>query len=387
MKFKVSITELLKGINRTIPAIPPKSTLPVLEHILIEIQKDNNKLSLTATDQDLVIRTTVEVIEANEGSALIPARKISEILKALGNKGDIEIEINMDNYDLIISTQVGKYVMKALSKEEYVDLPLLDEEKFNLEENFLAKFTLNEISRLANKSYFAVSNDEFRLAMTGVLFQFRESYVNAVSTDSFRLVRVTNFGTDNSYKNDIDIILPTNMIDILRKAESDTVVYLYKNSQNINTNIRFDFDNSIYISRLINEKFPPYQSVLPQSNEIVAIVDKTEILQAIKRVSIFANVVSKQIKFRFEGSSLILNADDEDSSSKANEQLFCNFNSDSFEIGFNYKYIEEAISNLETDETNEIYMTFSDPNKPALIKPNSTGDKLLMLVMPVRINA
>ena len=222
--------------------------------------------------------------------------------------------------------------------------------------------------------------------MTGVFFQFRGTFVNAVSTDSFRLVRVTNYGASEVYKDEVDLIMPKNLIEILKKSESDVIVYTNKNSQGINTHIRFDFENAIFISRLINEKFPPYEAVLPANNTIIAIVDKTEILSAIKRVSIMANVVSKQIKLKFEGSNLIIYSEDEDTGNKAVEEMFCNFNSELFEIGFNAKYIEEAINNVETDESNEIYLTFSDPNKPALIKPNSSGDNILMLVMPVRLN-
>ncbi|MFY8159821.1 MAG: DNA polymerase III subunit beta [Candidatus Kapaibacteriota bacterium] len=384
MRLLANLSDLQKGIERALPAIPPKSTLPILEHILFKVW-DNN-LELTATDQDIIIRTNITLIESEEGAILIPARRLNEILKAQGNKGEIEIIANMGNYDITIVKGHFKGEIKGLDPQEYVDLPLLDDSKFDKEENYLANFTSSEIKRLATKSSFAVSNDEFRLAMTGVFFQFRSTYVNAVSTDSFRLVRVTNFGTGEVYKDEVDLIMPKNLIEILKKSESDVIVYTNKNSQGINTHIRFDFENAIFISRLINEKFPPYEAVLPANNTIIAIVDKTEILSAIKRVSIMANVVSKQIKLKFEGSNLIIYSEDEDTGNKAVEEMFCNFNSELFEIGFNAKYIEEAINNVETDESNEIYLTFSDPNKPALIKPNSAGDNILMLVMPVRLN-
>ena len=157
MRLLANLSDLQKGIERALPAIPPKSTLPILEHILFKVW-DNN-LELTATDQDIIIRTNINLLESEEGAILIPARRLNEILKAQGNKGEIEIIANMDNYDITIVKGHFKGEIKGLDPQEYVDLPLLDDSKFDKEENYLANFTSSEIKRLATKSSFAVSND------------------------------------------------------------------------------------------------------------------------------------------------------------------------------------------------------------------------------------
>lgn len=384
MRILVSLSELQLGIAKILPAIPPKSTLPVLEHFLMQVDS-LNRMYLTATDQDIIIRTHITIIEGEEGEILVPSRIFNDIIKSLGNKGDLEINVDLENSRISVVKQDFKADIPALPASDYIELPILDDSKFDKEESFVANFTAEELQKLATKTHFAVSSDEFRLAMTGVLFQFKGSYVNAVATDSFRLVKVTHLADEGQYKENLDVIIPIGMITLLKKVESATTVYVYKNSQGVGTQIRFDFEHSTYISRLINEKFPPYEVVIPKNNEKIAIVDKTEILNIIKRVALFANSMTKQIKLRFEGAGLYVSAEDVDRNLKANEQLFCNFNSDTFEISFNFKYLEDAISNIDADKGNEIYLTFSDGIKPALIKPDAAGENLLMLIMPIRI--
>lgn len=386
MRILVNLSDLQAGLAKISPAIPPKSTLPILEHFLMVVDNLNN-LFLTATDQDIIIRTHIDVLESEEGAVLVPFRIFNDIIKTLGNKAEVVLEIDLNTFVITIIRADFKADIPGLDAQEYIDLPILDDSKFNKDENFVANLSTDELQRIASKTHFAVSTDEFRLAMTGVLMQFKGSVINAVATDSFRLVRLANFGVGEVYRNELDVIVPIDLINILKKVESNAVVYVYKNSQDIATQIRFDFEKTTYISRLINEKFPPYEIVIPKNNEIIAIVDKSELLNITKRVSIFADPLTKKIKLRFEGSNLFISGEDQNRGLKANEQMFCNFNGEVFEISFNHKFLEEAISNIETDTSNEIYMTFSDGNKPALIKPDIAGEKLLMLIMPIRMDS
>jgi DNA polymerase-3 subunit beta len=153
------------------------------------------------------------------------------------------------------------------------------------------------------------------------------------------------------------------------------------------THLRFDYGNTVFITRIINEKFPPYESVIPDNNPFFAIINKNEVLEAIKRVSIFTSNVTKQVKFKLENNIMTISGEDEESGNQAVEQINCDYQGDDLQIGFNFKYLEDALNNIDEEETedNLVKISFSEPSKPALISPTSEDENLLMLIMPVRI--
>ncbi len=395
MKFSVSLSEFQKALQKTLPAIPPKSTLPVLEHLKFTL--DGNNLNIIATDQDITIMSTLGVSGSENGSVLVPGRKLSDIVKALGHTGELNFTTDVDNYSISMNTSSGKYNMKGLNPNEYLDLPeLFESEKPVLDDTdptvvkgeraaFLHK---DDVIRLAEKTVTAVSTDEFRPAMTGVFFQFRKDYVNAVATDSYRLVKAVVRNEKANFPDNLDLILPARAVDQLKKVDSDVVMSVIESSGKI-THTRFDIGSStIFITRIIDEKFPPYESVIPSNNELVAIVDRSQVLSSIKRVSIFTSNISKQIRLELDNNKMVVKGQDEESGTQANEEINCDYNGQKLEIGFNFKYLEESIQNVSPEETkdNQVFFTFSEPNRPALIKPNETGDELLMLIMPVRLS-
>ncbi len=393
MNFSIELAEIRTAIEKLMPAIPPKSTLPVLEHIHATLT--GSELRLVSTDQDLTIEHTCSVGGVSEGSVLLPARKISELTKILGNSGVIGFEIDDASFDILIKTKTGKSHMKGLNPEEYLDLPELrdsnkpehDGEKFTdvALGDKVAFFAKSDMIRLCSKTFFAVSNDEFRPAMTGVLFQFRKNYVNAVATDSYRLATATVKNEDASYPDEIDIILPKKIVDILKSADHDVLLSFIESGSKI-THLRFDIGNTVYICRIIDEKFPPYEAVIPVDNDKFLIVDKTELLRAIKLVSIFSSNISKQIRVSVSPGCIIVKGRDEDAGSEANETIACEYEGEELSIGFNYKYLEEGISNIDSGEGNTVKFTFSEATSPALIMGEDEGEEVLMLIMPVRIS-
>ncbi len=391
MKFTVSLAEFSKVLNKVLPAIPRKSTLPVLEHLNFSLSGDD--LQIVATDQDIIIKAVILVEGSDDGGVLIPARRLSEIVKALDNVGSITFESNLTNYDINISTIAGNYDMKGLDPDEYLQLPeLFDSEKPDLNninanpEQNIAFFKNQEILKLTNKTIFAVSTDEFRAAMTGVLFQFRTEYVNAVSTDSFRLVKVMIEAGEHPFPEDFDVIIPARAIDILRKVETDVVMSSIDNYGKI-THLRFDVDNLVFICRIIDERFPPYETVIPLNNNLVIETSRKEFLSAIKRVAIFTSAISHQIRMEITSNQLIMRGEDEESGSKGIETLKCDFTGENMVMGFNFKYLEEAIANLDHSDGAEdnLYIFVSEQTKPVLVSTNRDEKSVLMLLMPVRI--
>ena len=394
MKFSAKLSDFQTCLQKALPAMPRKSTLPVLEHLHFSLK--NNALQVIATDQDVTIMTGMDVEGRLDGSILVPGRRISEIIKALGIGGNIEFSTNDDNYEITINSDSGKYTMKGLDHMEYLNIPeLFDSEKpeytdpdnINKQDSVLSvEFTKEEIKKCAEKTVFAVSNDEFRPAMNGVFFQFRSTYVNAVSTDSFRLVRAVVRSENAVYPEELDLIIPARSMDVLKKVDQDVKMSVIQIGEKI-THVRFDIGDTIFISKLIDEKFPPWESVIPANNDLTAMFNQKDFLTAIKRVSIFTSVISHQIRVILEDNEIKITGEDEELGSQAKETIKCDYMGERFEIAFNYKYFEEAIQNLDgITEDNMLVMSFSEPTRPVILKPNNDLDDLLMLIMPVRIH-
>jgi DNA polymerase-3 subunit beta len=337
--------------------------------------------------------STLEVSGMEDGSILVPGRRLSEIVRALGSSGDIEFSSKQETYEIVLITGSGKYGMKGINPDEYLDLPeLFESDKPDLsiepeDDKKAAKFSKDRIMWLSNKTAFATSGDEFRPAMTGVLFQFRGNYVNAVATDSYRLAKAVARDNEDGYPDSLDVIIPARSVELLKKVDEDVIMSVIETGSKI-THVRFDINNTVFITRIIDESFPPYESVIPSETELTATIDKSEFLAAIKRVAIFTSSVSKQVRMQIEGNEIRIFGEDEETGSKANEEIACDYGGEMIEIGFNYKFLEEAFSSIESDdkEGDKVVMEFSDPTLPALLKPSKENDTLLMLIMPVRLS-
>lgn len=397
MKFTLPLSKFQNALMKALPAVPPKSTLPELEHLHFALEEQT--LRIVGSDQEVTILTKVDVNPGDEietGTILAPGKRISEIAKALGGKGDVAFESDPETFEIKLKTQKGVYGMKGMNPENYLDIPDLFGEdtpevkgdESEIDKNLSAKIAKEDIVRMANKTLFAVSKEEtLRPAMTGVFLQFKPTHANMVATDSYRLSRAKTAAENEDFPEDFEIILPSRMVDLLKRADSEAIISPIIVNGRI-TRARFDVGNTTYVSRLIEEKFPPYESVIPDTCEFEATIDRKELLSAIKRVSIFSSVISKQIRLHFMKNNVALAADDDETGSSAKETLNCDYPGEEIEIGFNYKYLEEALQNLEDDdnENDQVKMFFSEPNKPALVKPLENVKDQLMLIMPVRIS-
>jgi len=396
MKFITDLNALQKSVNKLMMILPQKSTIPVLEHFYFWLE--GNTLKIIASDRDVTLMTVTEVESSEDDKVLIPGKRLSDLIKSYSSNQKVEIKVNFENFDVTIKIGDGKFKLKGLDAEEYLSIPDLFETErpdlSNLEqENNLidgTKFiyiTKDELGKLCNKTFFAVSDDEYRPAMTGVLFQFRETHINAVATDSYRLARSTVRFEKLNKINDSDVILPSKSIDFLRKIDEDEILLSMIETQGKTTHLRFDIGNTIFVSKVIEERFPPYEQVIPKDNPYILIVDRSLLLNKLKPLGSLVNKKVNQIKMLIANNQLSLMFNDDETGSTGMEVLNCEFNKDSFELAYNMKFLEDAISNIGENDTtdNLIKITFSEPNRPTLILPNTENDDLLMLVMPVRI--
>ncbi len=373
MKFTVALPDLQKALQKVLPAIPAKSTIPVLEHVHASLT--GSDLAFTATDQEIAISLRTTVAGDRDGSVLIPARQFNDLVKELGHAGTIEVTADPSTQVITVRTPTGSYEMKALDADEFPTIPPFPEAQS-------ASLRKEDMMRMANKTVFAVSTEEYRPSMTGVFFQFNGESVTAVATDGFRLSRVIVKAHDGgTFPTGLEAIVPSRAVDLLRKVDSDVTMEISR------THARFTIGSMSITTRIIDEKYPPYQNVIPSDNDKSLIVNQREVLSAIKRVSLFANTNTRHVRFAMEPSVLAVHSEDEDSGGKGTETIPCEFTSSSFEVGFNYRFLEEAIKNITADDDPDlnVRMTFSTPIRAVLITPGAGDDSLLMLVMPVKI--
>lgn len=371
MKFTITVKDFAQALGRISSATPQRSPMPILENILLQLE--GSVLSLTATDMDITITTKVDVRGERNGSMLLPAKRLVDTVRAL-EQGELTLDADPDSKRTTLVTTSGEYKLSGLDAGEFPQLAKF-EPQISLPLPF-AKF-----SGMVERTIFACSADEFRPAMTGVLFQFRPNEIRAVATDGFRLVRVIDHEMQPHVGESIDVIVPPKALQLVTKALSATDVSLEANA----THIRFSDGGTTITARLIDETYPNYESVIPQANDKRMIVRREDLLNTVKRVSLYSNMQTRQVRMRMEGNALRVAAEDIDTGGEAFEKITCDYSDDNLEIGFNSLFVREALDRIEAEE---VTFDFSTPLRPSLISPygKANGQDVLMLLMPIRLN-
>jgi DNA polymerase III subunit beta len=237
------------------------------------------------------------------------------------------------------------------------------------------------LSSAINNTIFATSNDELRPAMTGVYVNLSSTNATFVATDGHRLIRYRR--VDVASPDAASIIIPRKALNLLKSTlpSENVPVKVEFNS----SNAYFNFNNIRMICRLIDERFPDYENVIPVDNNNDMTIDRVEFMSSMKRIAIYANKTTHQVRLKLVGSELQISAEDLDFSNEANERLSCEHEGEDIEIGFNAKFLVEMLNNISAKE---VTLKFSAPNRAGLIVPSDKGENedILMLVMPVMLN-
>ncbi len=371
MKFSASIQELATGLARVAGAIPPRSPMPVLENILLRLE--GSSLSLTATDMDITITTELNVRGEQNGSLLVPAKRFTDTVRAL-SEGELTFIADPDSQRITIDVPSGQFKLSGLSPDEFPKL-------VNFESTVSTGLPFGKFSKMVERTIFACSTDEFRPAMTGVLFQFRPDQIRSVATDGFRLVRVGDTETKAALTSELDVIIPPKALQLVTKAFDADEITLSASQ----THIRFEDGTTTITSRLIDEQYPNYETVIPQANDKRMVVRKDDILNTVKRVSLYSNAQTRQVRLRMSANSVRIAAQDTETGGEAQESVSCDYADDEMEIGFNAQFLREALDKIDTSE---VSFDFSTPLRPSLIAPHGSknGQDVLMLLMPIRLN-
>ncbi len=372
MKFIISTGALLKHISSIQSIVPSSPMLPILENLLFQIQAGT--LSITASDLQTSIITNLSVESEENGSIAIPAKMLAETLRNLPEQ-PVTFKVDFSTYSVEIHSENGRY---KLSGENAMDFPKTN----NLGKTEDIDISSVALSQAISYTLFATSNDEMRPAMNGVLINLKDSQTEFVSSDTHRLICYSR--TDITNKRDSKFIVHKKALALLKNIlpAEETPVRLAFND----TNAVFTFENYQLICRLIDEHFPDYQNVIPVDNNNLLAIDRMKLVKCLKRIIIYANRSTYQVRFKINGNSLQVSAEDLDFSNEAKETLDCEHNGESLEIGFNARLLIEILNNLHTEK---VTFRLSESSSAALIIPEGKKEEedIIMLLMPIMLHS
>ena len=371
MKFIVSSSALLKELQILGGVINNTNTLPILDNILFEVQQ--NQLLLTASDLETTLSTKITVESLDQGSLALPARLIIDTLKTFPEQPLTFVKTEANTIE--ISANNGKYAVAYVPGEEF---PKAAHVSDPIQTNIVGDTLADAI----NTTLFASGNDELRPVMSGVFFQFDTSGLTFVATDAHKLVKYRR--TDATAPQSSEFIMPKKPLQLLKNV-------LQGSEENITvefneTNAQFRFGDTTLTCRLVEGKYPNYEAVIPKENPNILEIDRDLLLNSVRRVSIFSNKTTHQIRLKIAGSALQISAEDYDFSNKAEERLECNYRGDDIQIGFNSRFLIEMLNNLQAES---IQLAMSLPNRAGILTPldnTEEGEDITMLVMPVMLN-
>ena len=371
MKFIVSSSKLLKKLQLLGGVINNSNTLPILDNFLFELNE--SQLVISASDLETTMSSSIEVESDNSGNIALPARLLLDTLKTFPEQP--LTFISGDNNTIEISSNHGKYALAYADGDEFPKAVELDNPSHT-------KITGHVLATAISKTIFAAGNDDLRPVMSGVFFQFSSESLTFVATDAHKLVKYTR--EDISANESAEFIMPKKPLNILKgilAASEEEVTVEYNNS-----NAKFSFENTQLICRLIDGKYPNYEAVIPKENPNTLSISRSELLNSVKRVSIFSNKTTHQIRLKIAGAELNISAEDLDYSNKADERLNCDYNGDDIQIGFNSRFLSEMLTNLNSED---VQLEMSLPNRAGILTPVDgldEGELITMLVMPVMLS-
>ena len=372
MNFIISSESLLKIIQPVIGIIVNNPALPIIENILLEL--NDGTLYVKATDLETTIINSTQVESKSNSSIAINAKLLSETLRTFPEQ-PLTFKANDQNNTLEITSEQGSYTLSFTNSDEFPSTPEIGESaSMSIDSKIIESGIKNTL--------FATGNDELRPVMSGVYMELENNVIRLVSTDAHKLVRYEN-NLESETKNSTSCIIPKKPLQLIKNiinGKNDTIKIEYNN-----TNIIFSFQTMKIYCRLIDGNYPNYNAVIPKENAHQLDIDRNTVLSSLKRVCIFSNQTTYQVKFKITGNEIRISGEDIDFSNKAIETMKCEYSGQDIEIGFNGKFLIEILNTLETEK---IHMLFSSPSKAAIIKPNSDNEieNILMLVMPVMLN-
>ena len=375
MKLQLSKSNFVKSLSFVQNIVEGKSTIPILANVLLEAKQ--GRLNISATDMDITIFDKIKVnnIES-EGSTSVPAHTLYNVIKELPDNDPIDLNYDQNNKKLHLISSKSNFVFSCLSKDEF---PILSSETFKI--NFDLKADI--LREIIDKTYFASSNEETRYYLNGLYIHTtslnNKGYLRAVATDGHRLAQYQINTPPTIAKSNFGVIVPKKLVFELRKLIDDL-------KENIKIDlsdrkIRFSFNETIIVSKLIDGKFPDYEKVIPKNTNNSFSIDRKKFLESINRISTISSEKSKAIKLNLNKNKITISANNLEEGGSGIEEINVKYNGPSLDIGFNSGYLKEIINQFTLEE---ITILFSDSTAPTIIKEDSKSGTLYVL-MPMRV--
>lgn len=373
MKFIVSSTTLFSRLQAVSRVVNSKNALPILDCFLFSLE--DGTLSVTASDSETTMVTTLEVNESDEnGSFAVVAKTLLEALKEVPEQ-PLVFEINSSTYEITVQYQNGKYSFMGQNADEFPQSAQLDGSAVRVD--IEAGILLNGI----NRAVFATADDELRPVMNGIYFDITTEDITMVASDGHKLVRCKTFAAKGSER--AAFILPKKPASLLKnllQKEQNPISIEFDDR-----NAMFMLDNYRMVCRLIEGRYPNYNSVIPQNNPHKVTVDRQMFIGALRRVSIFSSQASSLIKLRLQENQIVVSAQDIDFSTSAEETQVCQYAGAAMSIGFKSTFLIDILNNIPSQE---VVIELADPSRAGVIVPveQEENEDLLMLLMPMMLN-
>lgn len=373
MKFIVSSTALLSHLQAISRVINSKNTLPILDCFLFDLQ--DGTLTITASDSETTLVTSIEVTESDsDGRFALIARTLLDAMKEIPEQ-PLTFQIDTATLEVTVKYMNGQYTVMGQNADEYPQSAQPSDSAVSLD--IPSGLLLDGI----NRTLFATADDELRPVMNGIYFDITPDYSTIVASDGHKLVRNKMLEVKGSEK--AAFILPKKPANLLKNI-------LAKNDDNIR--IQFDERNAMVtmekyrmVCRLIEGRYPNYNSVIPKDNPYKVIIDRAAMLSALRRVSVFSSQASSLVKFKLEENKLIISTQDIDFSTSAEETLACQYEGSFMSIGFKAPFLIDILNNMTGQD---VIVELADPSRAGVIVPAEQDGKteLLMLLMPMMLN-
>ena len=373
MRLTVSSTSLASRLSALSKVFNSKNSMPILDCYLFDVNEKT--LTITASDSENVMTTQLQLDEVDgNGTFAVNNRTILDAVKELPEQ-PLTLDVDMSSYGIKVVYMNGIYNFTGQSGNEFPRLQPLSDNAASIVID--SKTLSNDISR----SIFATANEELRPVMNGIYFDLTPEALAIVASDGHKLVRTRN----NTVKQEspMSFIMPkkpaTLLKGVLQKNEDEVLIRFDERNASIN------FPGGTLSCRLIEGRYPNYNSVIPQDNPNRMTIDRTVLIGVIRRVLPFASDSSQQVRLHIEPGKAVISSEDLDFYTSAKEEIVCDYNGIPMDIGFKGTSLMEILSNLDSEE---VELQLADPSRPCLILPTQQpeNEDILMLIMPMLLN-
>jgi len=373
MKFTIDRQELEKAIQRVLAVVSPKTTLPVLANFLLEAQEKPGSITLTATDLDMTVTTSVASKVESGGSVTLPAKRFAEIVRELGTDA---VQVSAEGEDISITSGKSKFKIVGIPTEEFPTLPKSDAASaFSMEAAVLAK--------MVDKVSFCTSKDETRPSLNGAYWEFAADGMGMTATDGHRLATFRVKGKFKPLAGKTMIVPPKALSQVVRAISSEDEAEVKVSVKD--NHVAFFIGSTTINSRLLEGPFPNYKQVIPSDNDKELSVERSELMAAVRRVAILADAMTHQVRITLTKNKVQLSVSTPDVG-EAKEEIRGSFTSEKFEVGYNANYVLEVLKHIEGED---VVFLLGSPVGAAVVKAadETEDEEYVCLLMPLRLSS